>query len=225
MSLHLQRDLDQLKKDVLQLGYRVETAINNSIICLIDRRPELAENIFSGEQLINEKEVQIEESCLKILALHQPVAVDLRFIVVVLKVNNDLERMGDFAINIAKRALFLASKNPIQYPTEFTQTMAKSITIMVRDSLESLITLDAKMARNVIAMDNDVDDANRQMYVKLQALMKEDSTSVERAVSLLSTSRYLERIADLATNIAEDVLFMVEGEVIRHQNLSPQIQH
>ena len=225
MSLHLQRDLDQLKKDVLQLGYRVETAINNSIICLIDRRPELAENIFSGEQLINEKEVQIEESCLKILALHQPVAVDLRFIVVVLKVNNDLERMGDFAINIAKRALFLASKNPIQYPTEFTQTMAKSITIMVRDSLESLITLDATMARNVIAMDNDVDDANRQMYVKLQALMKEDSTSVERAVSLLSTSRYLERIADLATNIAEDVLFMVEGEVIRHQDLSPQIQH
>ena len=225
MSLHLQRDLDHLKKDVLQLGYQVETAINNSIICLIDRRPELAENIFSGEQLINEKEVQIEESCLKILALHQPVAVDLRFIVVVLKVNNDLERMGDFAINIAKRALFLASKNPIQYPTEFTQTMAKSITIMVRDSLESLITLDAKMARNVIAMDNDVDDANRQMYVKLQALMKEDSTSVERAVSLLSTSRYLERIADLATNIAEDVLFMVEGEVIRHQNLSPQIQH
>ena len=151
--------------------------------------------------------------------------MDLRFIVVVLKVNNDLERMGDFAINIAKRALFLASKNPIQYPTEFTQTMAKSITIMVRDSLESLITLDAKMARNVIAMDNDVDDANRQMYVKLQALMKEDSTSVERAVSLLSTSRYLERIADLATNIAEDVLFMVEGEVIRHQDLSPQIQH
>ena len=151
--------------------------------------------------------------------------MDLRFIVVVLKVNNDLERMGDFAINIAKRALFLASKNPIQYPTEFTQTMAKSITIMVRDSLESLITLDATMARNVIAMDNDVDDANRQMYVKLQALMKEDSTSVERAVSLLSTSRYLERIADLATNIAEDVLFMVEGEVIRHQNLSPQIQH
>ena len=225
MSLHLQRDLDHLKKDVLQLGYQVETAINNSIICLIDRRPELAENIFSGEQLINEKEVQIEESCLKILALHQPVAVDLRFIVVVLKVNNDLERMGDFAINIAKRALFLASKNPIQYPTEFTQTMAKSITIMVRDSLESLITLDAKMARNVIAMDNDVDDANRQMYVKLQALMKEDSTSVERAVSLLSTSRYLERIADLATNIAEDVLFMVEGEVIRHQDLSPQIQH
>lgn len=225
MSLHLQRDLDHLKKDVLQLGYQVETAINNSIICLIDRRPELAENIFSGEQLINEKEVQIEESCLKILALHQPVAVDLRFIVVVLKVNNDLERMGDFAINIAKRALFLASKNPIQYPTEFTQTMAKSITIMVRDSLESLITLDATMARNVIAMDNDVDDANRQMYVKLQALMKEDSTSVERAVSLLSTSRYLERIADLATNIAEDVLFMVEGEVIRHQNLSPQIQH
>ena len=217
MSLHLQRDLDQLKKEILQLGSMVETAINNAILALNDRRPELAENVFSEEILINEKEVLIEEECLKILALHQPVAVDLRFIVVVLKVNNDLERMGDFAVNVAKRAVFLSSKNPIPCPTEFTDTMSKNIRTMVHGSLDALVKLDVDLARNVIAMDDDVDDVNRQMYVELQALMENDSSTIERAIGLLSTSRYLERIADLATNIAEDVIFMVEGEVVRHK--------
>ncbi|MBL4865372.1 MAG: phosphate signaling complex protein PhoU [Pseudomonadales bacterium] len=217
MSLHLQRDLDQLKKEILQLGSMVETAINNAILALNDRRPELAENVFSEEILIDEKEVLIEEDCLKILALHQPVAVDLRFIVVVLKVNNDLERMGDFAVNVAKRAVFLSSQNPIPYPPEFTDKMSKSIRTMVHNSLDALVKLDVDLARNVIAMDDVVDDVNRQMYVELQALMENDSSTIERAIGLLSTSRYLERIADLATNIAEDVIFMVEGEVVRHQ--------
>ena len=217
MSLHLQRDLDQLKKEILQLGSMVETAINNAIFSLNDRRPELAEKVFRDEKLIDEKEVFIEEECLKILALHQPVAVDLRFIVAILKVNNDLERMGDFAVNVAKRAMFLSDNPPIPCPPAFTDTMSKRIRSMVHDSLDALVKLDVNLARNVIAMDDDVDDINRQMYVELQKLMTNDSSTIERAVGLLSTSRYLERIADLATNIAEDVIFMVEGEVIRHK--------
>jgi phosphate transport system protein len=195
----------------------VETAINNAILSLKDRRPDLAESVIGEENRIDEKEVYIEEECLKLLALHQPVAMDLRFIVVVLKVNNDLERMGDFAVNIAKRAIFLASEEPIPTPPEFIEMMSTSIRTMVRQSLDAIVELDVEMARSVIAMDNKVDDINRQMYVKFQQLVENDPTTLKRALGLLSTSRYLERIADLATNIAEDVVFMVEGEVIRHQ--------
>ncbi|MFT5139733.1 MAG: phosphate transport system protein [Lysobacterales bacterium] len=217
MSLHLQRDLDLLKKEILELGSMVERATNNAILALNERRPELAEGVFSAELLINEKEVLIEEECLKILALHQPVAGDLRFIVVVLKVNNDLERMGDFAINIAKMAVFLSKQDPIPFPPGFSGVMLKSIRIMVHDSLEALVKLDVELARTVIEMDNDVDDVHRQMFTDMQTLMESDTNTIQRAVGLLSTSRYLERIADMATNIAEDVIFMVEGNVIRHQ--------
>ncbi len=217
MSLHLQRDIDKLKREILQLGGMVEMAINNAIVAINNRRPELAESVFVGEKLINEKEVRIEEECLKILALHQPVAVDLRLIVVILKVNNDLERMGDFAVNVAKRAVFLSSQEPIPWPPEFTEQMSTAIISMVENSLEALVKLDVDLAHRVIAMDDDVDEVNRKMYIALQSLMENDSSTIERAISLLSTSRYLERIADLATNIAEDVIFMVEGEVIRHK--------
>lgn len=217
MSRHLQRDLDQLKKEILQLGNMVETAINNAILALNNRRPELADLVISEESKIDDKEVLIEEECLKILALHQPVAMDLRFIVVVLKVNNDLERMGDFAVNVANRALFLCSEEPIPSPAEFTEVMSADIRTMVRNSLDAMVKLDVDLARSVIAMDNQVDDINRQMYVEFQSMVENDPSTIKRALGLLSTSRYLERIADLATNIAEDVIFMVEGEVIRHQ--------
>lgn len=217
MSRHLQRDLDQLKKDILLLGSMVETSINNAVLAFHDRRPELSEAVFSDEELINDKEVEIEQECLKILALHQPVAVDLRFIVVVLKVNNDLERIGDFAVNIAKRAIYLSSKSPIACPKDFSHGMFQRIQTMVRGSLDALVKLDVELARSVIAMDNEVDRVNRQMYVELQDLMMENPSTVDRAIGLLSTSRYLERIADLATNIAEEVIFMVEGEVVRHK--------
>ncbi|MFT5208313.1 MAG: phosphate transport system protein [Flavobacterium sp.] len=216
MSLHLQRDLVQIKKEILQLGNMVEVAINNAILSLIDRRPELAESVIKNEKFINQKEVLIEENCLKILALHQPVAVDLRFIVVILKVNNDLERMGDFAVNAAKRAISLSKQAPIPYPPEFTNTMSKGIITMVHDSLDALVKLDVNIARKVIAMDDDIDEVNRLMYVELQSLMEKDSSTINRAVELLSTSRYLERIADLATNIAEEIIFIVEGEIVRH---------
>jgi phosphate transport system protein len=217
MSLHLQRDLDALKKELLLLGNMVETAINNSILSLNDRRPELAEAVLAGEKLIDDKEVLIEEECLKILALHQPVALDLRFIVVVLKVNNDLERMGDFAVNVAKRAIFLCNNAPIPIPIEFTEKMSRCIRTMVHDSLDAMVKMDVELARNVILRDEEVDEVNRLMFMEFRTLVESDTSTIERALGLLSTSRYLERIADLATNIAEDVIFMVEGEVVRHQ--------
>ena len=217
MAIHLERDLEELKKEILQLGVMVETSINEAMHALNSRRLELAEKVLAEADAIDEKEVHIEELCLKTLALHQPVAVDLRFIVVVLKVNNDLERMGDFAENVAKRAQFLSSKDPIIVPKDFSETLPNQIRSMIRLALDSLVNLDVKQAKEVIKMDQIVDDINRNMYSELQQLMMKDSSTVERAVQYLSSSRYLERIGDLATNIAEDVIFMVEGAVVRHK--------
>ncbi len=217
MALHLQRDLAQLKKELLQLGAMVESAIDESLDALNNRKSSLAEELLQKEALIDEKEVEIEESCLKILALHQPVAVDLRFIVVVLKVNNDLERMGDLAEHIAERAIFLSNEEPIPFPDKFTDFMQSTIRMMVRSSLDALVNLDVDLAKEIIAMDDQIDAFNREMYADLQACMTADPSTIKRNVSLLSTSRYLERIADLATNIAEDVVFMVDGEVVRHR--------
>ena len=216
MSLHLQRDLDALKKEVLQLGNLVESAINAAILALNNRETELADKVMQYEKEINDKEVYIEEECLKILALHQPVAVDLRFIVVVLKVNNDLERMGDFAKNIAKRAIFLATQPPIPIFQEFAVDLPVMVRSMVRKSLDALVTLDVDLARNVIKMDEKVDEINREMYAEVHRIIQQDASKAEVAMSLLSTSRYMERIADLSTNIAEDVMFMVEGRVFPH---------
>ena len=153
MSLHLQRDLDELKRDVLHLGSLVETALGNASFVLRDRRVKLAQAVYAGESVINEKEVQIEESCLKILALHQPVAIDLRFIVVVLKVNNDLERIGDLAENLTARAVYLAEREPMPEPMAIINGMFVTIRSMLKDSLDSLVKLDVDLARKVIEQD------------------------------------------------------------------------
>jgi len=216
MSLHLQRDLEALKKEVLQLGNLVESAINTAILALNNRETDLAVKVMQYEEEINDKEVHIEEECLKILALHQPVAVDLRFIVVVLKVNNDLERMGDVAKNIAKRAIFLATQPPLPIFHEFAVELPVMVRSMVRKSLDSLVTLDVELAKSVMKMDDRVDEINQSMYAEVQRIISADASKAEVAINLLSTSRYMERIADLSTNIAEDVLFMVEGRVYRH---------
>ena len=217
MSLHLQRDLEALKKELLQLSNLVESAINSAILALHNRETVHAERVLRIEQEINEKEVFIEEECLKLLALHQPVAVDLRFIVAVLKVDNDLERMGDFAKNIARRAMDLARMQPVPLSVDFVTELPNLVRTMVRKSLDSLVALDVELARNVIKMDKRVDEINAQMYVEVQKLIEEDVGRIAVALNLLSCSRHMERIADLSTNIAEDVLFMVEGKVMRHR--------
>lgn len=218
MSLHFQRDLENLKKEILIIGGLVEEAINNSIRALINRDTALAESVIDKEYIIDEKEVQIEEECLKILALHQPVATDLRFVVVILKVNNDLERMGDFATNIAQRALFLSEQDPLPDLVEFINDLPAMVQKMVRNTLDALVKMNTEIAQSVILADDAVDDINRLMFKKVNETIIEDSSTTERAISLLSTTRYLERIADLSTNIAEDVIFMVDGNVIRHDS-------
>lgn len=216
MSLHLQRDLEKLKKEVLKLGNMVETAINNAILALNNRESSYVDEVFKQEDMINDMEVKIEEDCLKILALHQPVAGDLRFIVVVLKVNNDLERMGDFAKNIAKRARELMQEEPLATLPEFVNELPDSVRTMVRNSLDSLVKLDDVLAREVIDMDDRIDEINKNMYQEIKRVISDNPQKTDLAINLLSTSRYMERIADLSTNIAEDVIFMVDGRVVRH---------
>lgn len=217
MGKHLLRDLDNLKKELLLSGSMVEEAVNQSIDALVNRRMKLAKEVIEGDLQINRRENQIEEECLKLLALHQPVASDLRFIITVLKVNNDLERIGDLAVNVAERALYLSNNEALKVVLNFPR-MAEGARVMVQKSLDALIEMDAKLARTVLTMDDEIDDLNREMFSKLQNIMRESPESIDRAVQALSVSRYLERIADLSTNIAEDVVFMVEGELIRHRH-------
>ena len=217
MTKHMVRDFENLKRKLLGLGGIVEEAINNAILALLDRRHDLAEEVISGDRQIDLKEVDLEEDCLKALALYQPVAGDLRFIITVLKVNNDLERMGDLAVNIAERASYLSVHPALKVSLDFAQ-MVTGVRRMVRDSLDALIRMDTDLARTVLTMDDEIDTINRDMFTSLQELMRQDSDTVGRSVHLLSTSRNLERIADLCTNIAEDVVFMVDGDLIRHRN-------
>ena len=214
--MHLQRELDNLKKELLSIAAMVENATDKALVALVERRPNLAYEVINEDDLIDQKEVRIEEECMKILALHQPMATDLRFVVTALKVNNDLERVGDLAVNIAERAAYLASKEMLAVTLDFPK-MAEEVMKMLKSALDSLTRQDTDLARRIIAADDQIDDFNRRMYHCLQDLMQENPSTIKRAMHLLSASRHLERIADLATNICEDLIYMVEGEVIRHR--------
>ncbi len=216
MTRHLQMELDNLKKELLHIASMVENATEKALVALIERRGELAQEVIDEDDLIDDKEVRIEEECLKILALYQPVANDLRFVITVLKVNNDIERVGDLAVNIAERAIYLSSREMLDVTLDLPE-MISNVMAMLRGSLDALTKKDTDLARRIITMDDDVDEANREIYKVLQHLMSKNPDTIKRAVHLLSASRHLERIADLATNICEDVVYMVEGEVIRHQ--------
>jgi phosphate transport system protein len=161
-------------------------------------------------------EVGVEEDCLKILALHQPVAIDLRFIVAVLKINNDLERIGDLAVNIAERSAFLSKHPPVGLSLGLIE-MVDKVQDMLKHSLDALIGLSSGLAQEVCASDDAVDAMNRQMYIKIQDAIRKNPEQLESLIHLLSVSRHLERIADHATNIAEDVIYMVEGQIARHR--------
>jgi len=216
MTIHLHRDLNEIRKQLLEVGALVEEATHKAITALMERRTDLAAEVRAGDDRIDAREVQVEEACLKVLALHHPVAVDLRYIVTVMKVNNDLERMGDLATNIAARAEYLANHPPLELSVDL-RAMCTTVQRMVRQSLDALVRSDARLAREVLRSDDDVDQFNRETYDAAQDLMMQDPSTVRRAVHTLSASRHLERIADLATNIAEDVIYMQEGEVVRHR--------
>ncbi|MGE0144725.1 MAG: phosphate signaling complex protein PhoU [Planctomycetota bacterium] len=216
MTLHFHRDLEGMKSRVLDMGGLVEDAVNKSISALIDRRPGLAREVIDGDNEIDAREIAVEIECQKLIALHQPVASDLRFLLTVLKVNNDLERAGDLAVNIAERALYLGERPPLQLPEQLVR-QSDSARSMLRDCLDALVNQDTGLARRVRERDDEVDELNREMFRVIEAMMRNDTGTIDRALHLLSCSRHLERIADLATNIAEDVVFLVEGRVIRHR--------
>jgi len=217
MAIHLLRDLDQLKKEILLLGAMVEEATHKAILTVVDHRAELAEEVIRGDREVDDREVRVEDECLKVLALHQPVANDLRFVLAVLKVNNDLERVGDLARNIAERGRDLAGlPEKVAVPVEI-RTMSERVRRMLRDSLNAVVQSDTELARQVLDGDEEVDELHKRIFTVIKDRIRGHPDQVEGLIQLLSTSRYLERIADLATNVAEDVVFMVQGEVIRHQ--------
>jgi len=212
---HLQRDLEHLKREVLAMGSYAEEATGRALEALLTGDVGLAEAVIAGDERLDRKEMEVEEECLKILALHQPVAADLRFIVAVLKVNNDLERIGDLASNIAKRAITLSRARRVEPPAEL-RTMMERVQEMVVGSLDSLVNMDAGLARDVLVADEVVDAIHKRMYKQLQERMQADPERIPAYIQILSISRHLERIADQSTNVAEDVIFTVEGELVRH---------
>jgi len=214
---HLQRDLEKLTREILAMGALVEDATARAMEALLDRDAELAQRVIDGDRRVDLKEIEVEEECLKLLALHQPVAADLRFIVAVLKVNNDLERMGDLAQNIAERALMLAGAPRTAEPPAELRGMMEMVQSMVVRSLDALVRLDADVARGVLRDDEGVDEVHRRMYRSLQERMARHPDRIPDYIQYLSVSRYLERIADQSTNIAEDVIFTAEGDVVRHR--------
>ncbi|MEE2736439.1 MAG: phosphate signaling complex protein PhoU [Pseudomonadota bacterium] len=213
---HLDKDLLRLENRIAELGKLIIESTNRCIRCIETFDKTLTAEIVDNESIINEMEVDIEEDCLKILALHQPVAFDLRFIIVVLKVNNDLERMGDQALNIAERINFLSDLDRLVLDLDFN-TMGAICRNMVEKSLEALKQRDVERAQEVVDMDDEVDALHSRNYRVLQKAMEVDPKIVTTAISYLTISNNIERLADLATNIAEEIIFMEGGQVVRHQ--------
>ncbi len=215
---HIQRDIDQLKKVLLDIATIVEDSIEKSIFAFLERDADTAKIVIQQDEEIDLKEVGLEEECLKVLALHQPVAGDLRYIVTILKVNNDLERMGDLAANIAEYVIALAKLPPLKVAYDFNQ-QANKVQDIVKKSLDALTNTDCALAKLVLAMDDAIDKSHRDAFQIIQTAMQKNKNNINVGVYLLSFAKQLERIADLATNIAEDTLYMVDGEVIRHKTL------
>ena len=215
MPKRLQREIEKLKKEILVLGAVVEERVGLAVKAMKERDAKLAEQVISGDIDIDQMEVNLEEECLKVLALHQPVAVDLRFIIAVLKINNELERIGDLAVNIAERAAFLATQPPVEESLDFPAMFDKTRQ-MLKKSLDSLVNTDTDLAFEVLAEDDEVDEINQEMYIKIEEAILYHPEQIKAYIHLLSTSRHLERIADHATNIAEDVIYMITGDIVRH---------
>ena len=218
MSKHLQRDIESLNHELLSISSMVEEMIDKATQAFTARRHQLADEVVNSDNIVDSQEVRVEEECLKILALHQPVAVDLRRIATVLKVNADLERIADLAVSIAQRAQAMDEFPAFPVPTASTKMVALA-TQMVRGAMDAFVNMDNAAARRIITMDSTVDQLNREIIDELQALMQKRPELVPAAVHCFSGVRHIERIADHATNIAEDVIYLVEGDIVRHRKL------
>lgn len=216
MTVHMKREIDGLKQMLMSLCEVVEESLRQAVEAIKTRDEALAKKVIARDVEIDQMEVDVEEECLKILALYQPVAIDLRFIITALKINNDLERIGDLAVNLAERGTFLAGQHREDVTLDF-DAMTEKTKSMVHRSLEALVNMDSKLAYDVCAADDEVDQINHQMFLIVQDEIRAHPEQSESLIHLLSASRHLERVADHATNIAEDVIYMIEGRIVRHK--------
>lgn len=212
---HFEEQLDELRKQLLEMSGLVESAVYRSVQSLVEKDEQQAQQVLQNESRINQMEIDIDELATQLLALEQPVATDLRFITAATKINNDLERMGDLAVNIAERALSLMHE-PLVKPLIDIPHMASLVEGMVRKALDAFVRKDSGLARSVLVSDDAVDELRDSVYGELISYMQRDPANVRQCVYLMFVARNLERIADHATNIAEDVLFLVEGVDVRH---------
>jgi phosphate transport system protein len=214
---HFVEELEQLKAKLLEMSSLVESAIYRSITAVVQKDEALANEVLKNEARINQIEIEIDDFTVRLLALQQPMAADLRFLVAALKINNDLERMGDLAVNVANRAISLLNEPVVDAMIDIPH-IAALVQSMVRKSLDAFVRKDADLARSVLASDDAVDDMRSASFHELISFMERDPSNIRQAVDLLSVVRNLERIADHATNIAEDVLFLAKGIDVRHHS-------
>ncbi|MBN2685109.1 MAG: phosphate signaling complex protein PhoU [Pontiellaceae bacterium] len=216
MAKHLERELDRLKKLIYTLGARVDENLELAVKSIQDSDLELAKTVIAGDCEIDDLEVEVEEECLKALALYQPVAIDLRFIIAVMKMNSDLERIGDLAADIAKNGIYVNKAAKPKVPLDLHQMtyLAKAI---VRKSLDSLLNIDAYLAREVLRDDEEINAMKAEMKGEIVRALKREPEHAEALITLLAVTNRLERIGDHACNIAEDVIYMVEADIVRHQ--------
>jgi phosphate transport system protein len=214
---HFQQELDKLKAKLLEMSALVEAAIYRSVQGVVEKNEELAHQVLKNEARVNQLEIELDDMAIGLLALQAPMAVDLRLITAAIKINNDLERMGDLSVSIAQSALVLI-KEPVIRPLIDIPYIAGLAQGMVRKALDAFVSRDAELARSVLASDDAVDNLRTASYHELVSFMENNPAEIPQALRLLSVVRNLERIADHATNIAEDVLFMVKGIDVRHHN-------
>ncbi|WP_051328417.1 phosphate signaling complex protein PhoU [Desulfatirhabdium butyrativorans] len=216
MTRHFLKELEKIKKMILTLGAQVEEQVQLAVQAITQTDARLAEKIIRTDHEIDDMEVEVEEECLKVLALHQPVAIDLRFLVAVIKINNDLERIGDEAVNIAQRVEAISRKKGIAFTFDYSM-MATKAEFMLKKSLDALVNMDIDLAYKVLILDDEVDAIKRLAYDRIKEAMRIHPDHVGYLINLLLVSRHIERIADHSTNIAEEVIYLIDGEIVRHE--------
>jgi phosphate transport system protein len=216
MSVHLQREIEKLKKQLLSLCAVVEDQVQRAIEAFLERDQDLAAEVERRDTDVDQREVEVEEECLKMFALYQPVAADLRLIVAVLKINNDLEQIGDLAVNIARKAAAEAVEPPLDIPLDIAG-MWKKVQAMLRDSLDAMVNANTQLAEAVHARDDEVDRMKREMRIRIENAACRQPELMSRLLRFMAVGRNLERIADYSVNIADDVIYMVNGTIVRHR--------
>lgn len=216
MSIHLQREIEKLKKQILSLCAVVEDQVQMAIEAFLQQDEDLASKVEQRDSDVDRREVEVEEECLKMLALHQPVATDLRLIVAALKINNDLEQIGDLAVNIAKKASAIAVEPTLDVSFDIAG-MWKKVQAMLSDSLDALVNMDVQLAETVCVRDDEVDRMKREIRAQVESVAQRRRENTGGLLNVLAISRNLERIADYSVSIAEDVIYMVKGTIVRHR--------